>query len=181
MGPHAGEPAGAIFERKMADIRRVGKTYWIIHSQGARPDTVMKMCSAAPAIAVFIEPATPGGARPATMEARADEFSEDQGKWQPFPKLLSPVTGKLDAGTTALVFDKLDVVAGTELDLWSYADFTDTQSPVRFRLGCSTVCAIREDMSGHVERMRSRFRSIAAIARLAAPYGVWVRQNSRLL
>jgi hypothetical protein len=62
-----------------------------------------------------------------------------------------------------------------EIDLWHYADFVNQESPIRMILGCSTVCAIKKDMQGHPERLKSRFRRVVAVGLLVAPYCVWVR------
>jgi hypothetical protein len=86
------------------------------------------------------------------------------------------VTAQMTNSATALVFDQLtkDVNHRT-LDLWGYADEADSVKPLKFILGRSTICAIQKDMSGHQNRMKSRYRRIVAVARLAEPYCVWVR------
>ena len=91
------------------------------------------------------------------------------------PTGLGPVTGRLDASAAALVFDELHDDADWALDLWGYADGADPDMPLRFILGLSTVCAVRKDMSTHPSRMKSRYRRVVAVARLAQPYCVWVR------
>ena len=42
MGDHAGEGIDAIFERKIADIRRTGKTFWLMKSPKARPGELQR-------------------------------------------------------------------------------------------------------------------------------------------
>ena len=176
MGDHAGEGVDTIFSRKIADIDRVGKTFWLMKSPKAHPAQVQQLCRTTPAYVIFVSPATKGGARPTIAQDSATEYSENWKVWYPFPDGLSPVTGKLDARTAALVFDMLTVsINDTFLDLWNYADFTDTQRPVRLILGCSTVCAVRKDMRYHPDKLKSRYREVVAIARLADPYCVWVR------
>lgn len=175
MGDHAGEGIEAIFARKSADIQRTGKTFWLMRSPKARPSQVQEICKAGAAYAIFVEPASKGGARPTTADAAAKEFSADKTLWQPLPEGISRVTGKLDGGATALVFDRMATTSGRALDLWGYGDATDIQKPLKFALGCSTVCAVRNDTSPHPDRMTSRYRAIVAVARLAKPYGVWVR------
>jgi len=175
MGDHAGEGANAIFRRKKKDIEHTGKTFWLIHSTKAKPVQVQAMCQGALAYAIFVEPATLGGARPTSESDAAREFSHDKGKWHCLPKSLTPVTGKLDAAATALVFDKISTDVSGNLDLWEYGEFP-AQRPIRFILGCSTTCALRMDTKSHPDRMKSRERRIVAVARLAAPYCVWVRR-----
>ncbi len=175
MGPHAQEDADAIFARKRADVGRVGVTFWLMRSPKARPPQVSALCRHSPVFALFVAPATPGGARPTTKGDPATEYSCDRGSWHPLPDGMSPVTGKLDTCAAALVFDMLTTDVHTTLDLWGYADASVPASPLRFKLGCSTVCALRADMGLHPNRMKSRYRPIVALARLTDPYCVWLR------
>jgi hypothetical protein len=175
MGNHAGEGADAIFDRKKADIGRIGKTFWLMRSPKARPAQVQGICRTIPAYTIFIEPATKGGARPTAEEDAAKEYSDDGVLWHWLPKGLSPVTGKLDTGATALVFDMMTTNVEGTLDLWDYGESSEIHKPIRFILGCSTVCAVRKDTRSHPEKMKSRYRGIFAVARLADPYCVWIR------
>lgn len=175
MGDHAGESVDEIFKRKIADIERVGKTFWLIRSPKSRPAQVRDICNASPSYTIFVEPATKGGARPTTEEDTASEYSDDLLLWHRLPVGLSPVTGKLDAGASALVFDLMTTNVSGSLDLWSYEDASVSQEPIRFILGCSTICAIQSNTKSHPNRMKSRFRRIVAVARLAHPHCVWLR------
>ena len=175
MGDHAGEGSDAIFDRKNADIKRMGKTFWLMRSPKARPAQVQGICTTVPTYTIFVEPAIKGGARPTTEEDAAKEYSDDGVLWHRFPKGLSPVTGKLDKGAIALVFDMMTTDVSGTLDLWDYGELSDAHKPLRFILGCSTVCAVRRDTKSHPEKMKSRYRGIVAVARLADPYGVWIR------
>jgi hypothetical protein len=175
MGDHAGEGVDAIFKRKIVDIQRTGKTFWLIKSPKARPAQVQEICRAIPAFTIFVHPAAKGGARPTTTETAAGEYSADGKSWHRLPQGIGLVTGKLDGGASALVFDNMETAASGILDLWGYADFSDPQKPLKFILGCSTVCAVRENMTSHSGRMKSRYRGVVAVARLAEPYCVWLR------
>ena len=175
MGDHAGEGTDAIFGRKIADIERAGQTFWLMKSPKARPAQVQQLCAAGPTFTIFVEPASKGGARPTIAEDTAREFSADGKTWQHLPDGLGPVTGNLGSRAAALVFDKMMTDVSGTLDLWSYAEFVDAQKPLKFILGCSTVCAIRKDMGSHPDKMKSRYRAIVAYARLAAPYCVWLK------
>jgi hypothetical protein len=175
MGDHAGEGADAIFDRKKSDIERTGVTFWLMRSPKSRPSQVQEICRPFPAYTIFVEPATKGGARTTAEEDAAREYSEDRVSWRKLPIGLSPVTGKIDAGATALVFDMMATDVNGVLDLWHYGEAMDIHKPLRFVLGCSTVCAVRKDMKSHPKKMKSRYRGIVAVARLADPYGVWIR------
>jgi hypothetical protein len=175
MGDHAGEGVGVIFHRKIADIERVGKTLWLMKSPKARPPQVQDLCKLIPTYAIFIEPATKGGTRPTTSDDISREYSPNRESWQKIPKGISPVTGRLDTSAAALVFDMMTTHVKGALDLWGYGDFSDAQNPLKFILGCSTVCAVRKNMTSHPGRMKSRYRGIIAIARFVQPYCVWLR------
>ena len=127
MGDHAGEGVDAIFKRKIADIGRTGKTFWLMRSPKARPAQVQEICGTVPVYTVFVEPATKGGARPTTTETAAREYSVDGESWHRLPEGISPVTGKLDTGAAALVFDMVETAVSGTLDLWGYGDFRDAQ------------------------------------------------------
>jgi hypothetical protein len=175
MGDHAGEDSNAIFKRKKADIGRLGVTYWLMRSPKARPPQVQEICRSFPTYTIFVEPATKGGARPTIIEDEAREYSDDGVLWHPLPKGLSRVTGKLDAGSTALVFDTMTIDVSAALDLWDYCEVSNIHKPLRFILGCSTVCAVRKDTKSLPGKMKSRYRAIVAVARFAVPYCVWIR------
>jgi hypothetical protein len=137
---------------------------------------VQAICGTSHGYVIFVEPATPGGARPTKGSDSATEYSPDRATWLTLPSGIGPVTGQIDDSATALAFDQLTTdVDHRTLDLWEYADDADTDKPLKFILGLSTVCAVRKDMSGHPNRMKSRHRRVVAVARLAEPYCVWVR------
>jgi hypothetical protein len=177
MGDHAGEVTDAIFKRKILDISKISKTFWLVRSPKAKPSLVQKLCSSVPAYPLFIEPSSKGGARPTETSDRAVEYSTNGISWQKLPLNLGPVTGKLGASAYALIFDELEIVYQNrvDLDLWQYADYETPEKPIKLILGCSTVCAEMEDMQTHRDRLKSRYRRIIAVSHLAAPYGVFLR------
>jgi hypothetical protein len=175
MGDHAGEGSDTIFDRKIKDVDQTGLTFWLIRSPRARPPEVQNICKEFPVFTIFVEPSSKGGARPTIEEDAAEEYSPDKVLWSKLSKELSPVTGKLDAGATALVFDTMTTDVNGVLDLWGYGEAFDIQKPIRFTLGCSTICAALNTTKLHSNTMKSRYRRIVAVARLANPYCVWLR------
>lgn len=175
MGAHAGEAVDAIFGRKAVDCQVAGRTFWVAKSPKARPEQVQALCGPHCGFVIFVEPATPGGARPTTEARRATLYSADRITWHPLPQGIGPVTGQMDDATAALVFDQLATNVDGVLDLWDYADAAAQDSPLKFTLGRSTVCAVRKEMSRHPNRMKSRHRQVIAVGRLVAPYCAWVR------
>jgi hypothetical protein len=175
MGAHAGEDACTIFGRKIDDCETVGRTFWVAKSAKARPAQVQAMCNPVRGYVVFVDAASPSGARPTTVSDRATEYSPDRARGFPLPDGIGPVTGQMDNSAAALVFDDLTTDVDRTVDLWAYADAADRNRPLRFILGLSTACAVRKDMSEHPHRMESRYRRVVAVARLADPYCVWLR------
>ncbi len=175
MGAHAGESVDVIFNRKIADIELTGKTFWLMRSPKALPVQVQDICTSSPAYTIFVEPSSKGGARPTTNNEAAKEHSVDKKIWSQLPKGVGPVTGKIDSSATALVFDIMTTNVSGTIDLWKYSDFSAEEKPLKFILGCSTVCVIQKDMSTHPDRMKSRYRRIIAVAKLTEPYCVWLR------
>lgn len=176
MGAHAGEDAGAIFDRKIEDCARVGCTFWVAKSAKARPEQVQEMCDhRRGGYTIFIGPASIGGARPTSESDAASMYSADRIQWYSLPDGLGPVTGQMDYSAAALVFDQLTVDVAATVDLWDYAERTDPSRPLKFILGLSTVCAVKKDMSAHPQSMKSSYRRVVAVARLTQPFAVWVR------
>jgi hypothetical protein len=180
MGPHAGEESGAIFARKIADIREVGRTFWVLRSHKAKPDMIQtigtSVCSGSgERLCAFLAPSSPGGAVPTKTSAAATEYSADRSKWHTLPVGISPVTGQMTKGTCALVFDQLSLRPSAVVDLWQYADFFNRELPVKIRQGASTVCVARGNTSAPPDRMKSRFRQVVAVGRLVEPFAVWLR------
>jgi hypothetical protein len=191
MGPHAGESERAIFERKINDVHRIGRTFWLINSHRAEPPMVQRLLSEAKkeranCYCVFIAPSSQGGAVHASTSDSAKSYSKDGLIWHNLPSGLSPVTGRINRKTCALVFDQLELThSNSYLDLWNYADFFNQDLPIsgsrhlprgkKFIQGFSTVCAIKKDMSSHKDRMKSNHRRITAIGRICDPYCVYLR------
>lgn len=181
MGPHASESEQEIFDRKISDIEKIGKTFWLIRSRCAKPDMVQAICSEAKnanqeVYCLFIDPSSRGGSTPTKTSVPARMYSEDERIWPELPQDLSPVTGKIDRNAYAIIFDNLEVYEGL-LDLWNFADFNNLSEPLRIAQGASTLCAVRKDMSTvpNSKKIKSRHRNIVAIGRLCEPYGVWLR------
>ena len=166
MGPHAGEGENAIFTRKRADIASCGSTLWLCCSPAARPDRTQDF---RPEFVLFLDPASPRGARPTTTDTHATLLSLDRVRWESISPDLGPVTGRM-SNAYAFVLSSIELCDNT-IDLWSYADAT--RAPIRFRLGASTLLAQKTDMV--LGGVASRFRRVRAVATLTHPYAVWVR------
>ena len=180
MGPHAGEYPDAIFTRKIADVRKTGRTFWLVRSHLAKPDMIQELCSVAVqqacnTLCLFLEPSSRGGAVPTKSKVAASEYSPDFSTWYPLPTGVGPVTGRITPSACALVFDRLTMRKSEVIDLWDYANFFDPQQPITIRQGASTVCAIAKDTRTHPDRMNSHLRTVIAIGRLVEPFSVWLR------
>jgi hypothetical protein len=180
MGPHAGEDCDTIFERKIADIRNAGRTFWVVRSHRAKPDMIQTIgatvCGqSGEPLCAFLAPSTLGGAVPTKTSAAASEYSANRSTWHALPARITPVTGQMTANTCALVFDQLRLQETAVVDLWQYADFFNSERPVTIRQGASTVGVIRGDTSTHPDRMKSHLRQVLAVGRLVEPYAVWLK------
>ena len=178
IGTHAGESRQEIFRRKIEDIDKVGHTFWLFKSNQAKPNIVQDFCKRAKrkngnVFCFFIEPSIPGGARATMINASAESYSADNKKWSILPEELSSVTGEINRGAYALIFDSLREVGG-EINLWKYADFL-TEKAIKIRLGNSTLCAVRKNTAEEIDKMKSPNRKIIAIAKLHEPYCVWLK------
>lgn len=175
MGDHAGESEAKIFERKINDIRKIGCTFWLTRSYKSMPDFFANINNDNPLYVIFVSPSKPGGAQPTTTSDKASQFSKDRGVWTDLPEGLGPVTGKLDTKSYTFVFDKLELVLGQKIDLWGYAELEDQEQPIFPKLGCSTICAIRKDMSESTRKLSTRYRKVVAVGRRTTDRCVWVR------
>jgi len=180
MGPHAGEEADAIFARKIADIGNTGRAFWVVRSHKAKADMIQVVGSTVcgrsrEPLCAFLAPSSPGGATPAKTASAAVEYSPDGHRWEAMPADITPVTGQMTRSTCALVFDRLYLLSSAVVDLWQYADFFDPSTPVKIRQGASTLAVTLGDTSSHPDRMKSRFREVVAVGRLAHPFAVWLR------
>ena len=168
MGPHAGESVENIFSRKISDIEKVGITFWLIKSYKSKPIYVQGFCRNSNVHIYFISPSVKGGAKDTKNQTINKQFSSDELNWNNIPENITPVTGE----GYAFILDSLEMSNST-IDLNEYAEEADT--PIKFQLGCSTVCAIKENMTSHVDRVKSNIRDVWAVGRLKEPYCVWVR------
>lgn len=181
LGSHAGENAEQIFSRKIHDIQFTGKTFWMIQSHKANPNTVQSLYRKSRnenknVYCFFIEPATMGGARPTKLSRQATAFSKDKINWEPFPSNLSPVTGKIGTNACALVFDELVLTQDQiDLNLWNYAEFENHEQPIFPKLGVSTICSILKDMSNHPKRIKTNIRKVIAVGKLSELSCVWLK------
>ena len=180
MGPHAGENSDAIFKRKIADVKNVGRTFWVVHSHKAKPDMIQSVGasvfeSSGEPLCAFLFPSSPGGAFPTKTATAALEYSANRREWVPIPQGMTAVTGKMSSSTCALVFDQLWLMKSGFVDLWQYADFFDPRQPVIIRQGASTLGVMRKDTSYHPNRMKSHLRKVIAVGRLVHPFAVWLR------
>ena len=179
MGSHAGESETEIFDRKIQDICNVGLTFWLMKSRKAKPQMVQQLCLEAKnkntkSDCIFIEASSKGGANPTKTVDSAKSYSKDGLTWEVLPHGLSPVTGKMDNNAYALVFDHLKTV-NDDIDLWTYADFFDKNSPIKISQGASTVCAVKKDMTNHSDKIKSHSRKVIAVGKLCEPFCVYLK------
>jgi hypothetical protein len=163
VGCHANESQKTIVQRKGRDVAMAGITLWVYQSWKARVRAVQEFARLHPGTPVyFLE----GGAVPTGTTEHAQEMSEDGLSWLMLPKGIGAVTGKLTGGA-CLVLDQLSPVTTQTIDLWEYVEYPSLR-PVKFGRGASTACVVPSP-HGPSSGMKSRFRRVVAIGRLAAP------------
>jgi hypothetical protein len=167
IGWHAAESPEDIVQRKRKDVETVGRTVWVYQSWKARVKEVQAFGTAYPNPTVyFLE----GGAFPAGTAQQALRMSPDQSNWEPLPKGMGKVTGKLPGG--GLCIGDLAAARDLEVDLWEYCEHPGLQ-PLRFQQGASTACVIPAQ-NGPTQGMKSRIRRVVAIGCLVPPYAVFL-------
>ena len=172
IGQHGGGSPDSILTRKANDISQSGITFWAYRSHLCHPSMVHLMSKNSEEIwCYFIEPSTKNSARPTTEDVQATQYSVDKNIWSTFPPNIGPVSGCVNFGCFAMVFDVIEL-GSQEIDTWGYRCFHN-HAPVKFSLGCSTVCV--EPTSDVQNGMKSRFRKSVAKARLKSPYAVFLR------
>ena len=181
IGPHAGEPLKEIFLRKITDIERTGKTFWIINSTKANLKLITQMKKMAlkenkDVFCIFIEPSQKGGSANTKLSEPAKEYSEDKQIWQSFDEKTSPVTGKMTTNSYAMVFKKISLIESElKLNLWNYADFDNQNEPINLNQFRSSFCGIQKNMFDNSNKMKSNLRKIVAVAKLHQIGAVWLR------
>ena len=73
-----------------------------------------------------------------------------------------------------MILDQLQNVNKEYLNLNDFAEF-NKNTPLKFALGCSTICAIEKDKTSHPNRVKSNKREIWAIGRLRESFCVWIK------
>ena len=175
IGPHAGDDVSTIFSKKQKEIDNHGKTYWLLKSFRAKTNQIQNICKKAnedkeDVYCLFIEPSSKDGARPTICNSLVKYISHNGSEWEELPSNVN-ITGKIDIQSSALVLNGLLLVNPMQIvDLWEYSEF-GTDAPLKLQLGASTICCVRK----HSEGMKSRFRNVVALGRLAFPYAVLVK------
>jgi hypothetical protein len=183
LGRHGGKDPVYILRDKRRDIKKVEMTFWAFQPSAAPPCLVQQLAiQQAGTPVLFIAPSRPNGQEskkdnsgPVSRDL-AREYSADCKSWQPLPKGMGAVTGRLAPLGAALVLDFLEKAPqGSLLNLLEYADFLDPMRAVRTDRGASTVCVQRQSTFGHPRAMLHPNRKLIAIGRLKEPYSVWLK------
>ena len=179
-GSHAKESFNEIIQRKINDIKNVGLTFWVENSRKSTPDKVQSFYEVASKEridlnCILYQGSGKGkGAKDTKITATAKEFSTDKKTWSKIDPKLSPITGKFNANSHALVFDKLESISNLELNLENYVEFTKEQKPIRNTPGASTFCTIKK-YDNTVAKKSTSVREIYAVGRIHKLCSVWIR------
>lgn len=178
VGIHANEEIAHIFARKIEEIRRSGKTYWAYRSAMANPKTVqefgfMAADEKSTVDCLFIEASSPRATKPTKGSEKALSLSLNKESWNKIPD-NNLITGS-GRSSFALVLDKIDLIEKTSVDLWEYSRKDNPGKAIRLMLGNSTICCVKDSSEKDGSKMKSRYRRLLAIGRLARPYAVWLK------
>ncbi len=179
-GSHAKESFNEILQRKIHDIENIGYTFWVENSRKSLPDKVQSFYEMASKeitdlnCLLYQGSGKGEGAKDTKTTTTAKEFSIDKKTWLKIDSKLSPITGKFNISSHALVFDKLDSIHDHELNLENYVEFTKEQKPIRNTPGASTFCTIKK--YDNIEAKKSNnVREIYAVGRIHKLCSVWIR------
>ena len=182
VGPHAGETEDKILSRKVSDIEKAGKTFWVIKKISEKTlKEVQEFCenSKSEVKIYFISPAAK--AKPTKSDTKNKEYF-DGDNWEKIPEGISPVTGK----GYAFILKKLEMqdnspkenfelFTQTKIDINEYAKESALE-PIKFSQKTSTILAIKEDMTSHENKNISNIRTVWAVGTLEKPYYVKVKE-----
>lgn len=173
-GAHAGEGWQKIITRKRADIASTNHTVWVLRSNATRPGAVQSFCGDhGTRYVIFVARVRPDLNSTSTSgpptNTPAQEYSNDGKRWSPLNGGLSPVTGKIDLGTTGFWFDALEQINSGQIDLGSFSKL-DGQTLDRFH-SHETAYPVRRQ--GAVRRAGYE---VLGVGQLAAPFAVWLRE-----
>jgi hypothetical protein len=105
IGPHAIEGQSTIVDRKLKDIASCGYTLWFFKSTMHCNLIRAKECGVS--IVRFLAPKSVNGAKDTKNAEKAKEYSYDGSQWIALDSRLSPVTGKIQRGSTCFNLKKL--------------------------------------------------------------------------
>ena len=182
IGPHAGETEDKILSRKVSDIEKAGKTFWVIKKISEKTlKEVQEFCenSKSEVKIYFISPAAK--ANPTKSDTKNKEYF-DGDNWEKIPEGISPVTGD----GYAFILKKLEMQENspnksfelftqTKIDINEYAK-EEALEPIKFNTNTSTILAIKEDMTSHENKNISNIRTVWAVGTLEKPYYVKVKE-----
>ena len=174
VGSHAGESIVEIYNRKIEDINKVGKTFWMLSCNNSVFEDINKICDDEIYV-FFIKSSSNNGAKPTIIKNKASGY-EYNNKHFLFPNNLSPVTGNINQNSVALVMDELitfNEITAPIIDLWRYSD--TNKKPLSFTLGNSTLPCFLNEI--YTKGMKSRYRVISAIGHLTHPFCVKLVNN----
>ena len=188
IGEHADETEDEILSRKVTDIDKVAKTFWLIKKISDKTQKeVQEFCenSESEVKIYFISPASK--ANPTKGKTVNKEYF-DGDKWEKIPKGISPVTGngyafilkKLEMQENSKK-ENVELFTQTKIDINEYAkESTGGElEPIKFNTNTSTILAIKEDMTSHPNKNISNIRTVWAVGTLEKPYYVQVRATNQ--
>jgi hypothetical protein len=170
-GSHAREDWGVIIARKAADIAKVGHTIWVLNSNAARPHAVQSICNQHNArYVIFLSRKRNGsGNSGPSTDDEAKSYSTDNATWRSLDGFgLSPVTGKINRGTTGLWLDALEEVPSSTLNLGCFRKHGTNGLLRQFERHESTYAVQR------IAPVQEGAYQVLGVGRLVSSFAVWL-------
>lgn len=173
MGPHAQENENEIFSRKIDDVNKSGKSFWVSKINKNFVEECRYKLKGKTGYLLLVESSNNGKSAVDTkVSESATQYSNDKVNWKDIDWEISPVTGNLGKGATAYYFNGIEL-CNELIDLNLYGEECD-DCGVKFTQGRTNVFAKRYKIR-RKEGMKSSKRKVVAVLRLIEPYVVWVK------
>ncbi|MBM4346106.1 MAG: hypothetical protein FJ100_22260, partial [Deltaproteobacteria bacterium] len=177
VGPHVGESLEGIIQRKQAEIRRYGRTYWSFAP--ARPDRVNLWREELQRASLVTCPVLCCGATTTDPQrTKADEYwaanwSADQQVWQPLPKKVTNYHRPARNGILASAFVVTDIAVPADLHIQRPSHWLAVDPPEWRRTSVPTrgEYLVRDVEAGPAGSQ------VKLVLTVAAPFVVWIDQE----
>lgn len=170
VGPHGGESLESILERKKADIINGNMSFWNVNLSENVIDDIRKTLGKRRSYVILLE----GSSNDTKGRDIAKSYSVDNLNWNEIPSNISKVSGNLSNSATAFVYNNLETICNTSVDLNLYNEVSDASKAVKFSNFKSTIFA-RKRKNKRSDGMKNHERNIIGVLGIEYPYVVYLK------